>query len=237
MAYITCEDVTLGYEGKPVTEHINFTVNKGDYLCIVGENGAGKSTLMKTLLRLINPMSGKIIIGDGIESCEIGYLPQQTVTQRDFPASVMEIVLSGTLNKCGFRPFYSKNEKKTAEENMRRLEIWDLRKHCYRELSGGQQQRVLLARALCAAEKLLLLDEPVAGLDPKVTVEMYQLIKKLNDEGITIIMVSHDIQAAVKYATHILHVGRRQLFFGSSKDYLESDAWKIFGSAGGTENE
>ncbi|MBO5458636.1 MAG: metal ABC transporter ATP-binding protein [Lachnospira sp.] len=237
MAYITCEDVTLGYEGKPVTEHINFTVNKGDYLCIVGENGAGKSTLMKTLLRLINPMSGKIIIGDGIESCEVGYLPQQTVTQRDFPASVMEIVLSGTLNKCGFRPFYSKNEKKTAEENMRRLEIWDLRKRCYRELSGGQQQRVLLARALCAAEKLLLLDEPVAGLDPKVTVEMYQLIKKLNDEGITIIMVSHDIQAAVKYATHILHVGRRQLFFGSSKDYLESDAWKIFGSAGGTENE
>lgn len=237
MSYITCEDVTLGYEGKPVTEHINFTVNKGDYLCIVGENGAGKSTLMKTLLRLINPMSGKIIIGDGIESCEVGYLPQQTVTQRDFPASVMEIVLSGTLNKCGFRPFYSKNEKKTAEENMRRLEIWDLRKRCYRELSGGQQQRVLLARALCAAEKLLLLDEPVAGLDPKVTVEMYQLIKKLNDEGITIIMVSHDIQAAVKYATHILHVGRRQLFFGSSKDYLESDAWKIFGSAGGTENE
>lgn len=237
MAYITCEDVTLGYEGKPVTEHINFTVNKGDYLCIVGENGAGKSTLMKTLLRLINPMSGKIIIGDGIESCEVGYLPQQTVTQRDFPASVMEIVLSGTLSKCGFRPFYSKNEKKTAEENMRRLEIWDLRKRCYRELSGGQQQRVLLARALCAAEKLLLLDEPVAGLDPKVTVEMYQLIKKLNDERITIIMVSHDIQAAVKYATHILHVGRRQLFFGSSKDYLESDAWKIFGSAGGTENE
>lgn len=237
MSYITCEDVTLGYEGKPVTEHINFTVNKGDYLCIVGENGAGKSTLMKTLLRLINPMSGKIIIGDGIESCEVGYLPQQTVTQRDFPASVMEIVLSGTLSKCGFRSFYSKNEKKTAEENMRRLEIWDLRKRCYRELSGGQQQRVLLARALCAAEKLLLLDEPVAGLDPKVTVEMYQLIKKLNDEGITIIMVSHDIQAAVKYATHILHVGRRQLFFGSSKDYLESDAWKIFGSAGGTENE
>lgn len=237
MAYITCEDVTLGYEGKPVTEHINFMVNKGDYLCIVGENGAGKSTLMKTLLRLINPMSGKIIIGDGIESCEVGYLPQQTVTQRDFPASVMEIVLSGTLNKCGFRPFFSKNEKKAAEENMRRLEIWDLRKRCYRELSGGQQQRVLLARALCAAEKLLLLDEPVAGLDPKVTVEMYQLIKKLNDEGITIIMVSHDIQAAVKYATHILHVGRRQLFFGSSKDYLESDAWKIFGSAGGTENE
>ena len=237
MAYITCEDVTLGYEGKPVTEHINFTVNKGDYLCIVGENGAGKSTLMKTLLHLINPMSGKITVGDGIESCEIGYLPQQTVTQRDFPASVMEIVLSGTLNKCGFRPFYSKNEKRIAEENMKKLEIWDLRKRCYRELSGGQQQRVLLARALCAAEKLLLLDEPVAGLDPKVTVEMYQLIKKLNDEGVTIIMVSHDMHAAAKYATHILHVGKKQLFFGSSKDYMESDAWKLFEITGGLENE
>ena len=173
MALITCEDITLGYDGRVVTENINFKVNNGDYLCIVGENGAGKSTLMKTLLHLKTPMGGKILTGDGLMPYEIGYMPQQTIIQKDFPASVQEIVLSGALSKCGLRPFYNRREKQMAKENMLKLGIWDLRKKCYRELSGGQQQRVLLVRALCATTKLLLLDEPVAGLDPKVTRELY----------------------------------------------------------------
>ena len=235
MAYITCEDLALGYEGKAVTEHIHFTVNKGDYLCIIGENGAGKSTLMKTLLRLIQPISGTIETGDGLSAYEVGYLPQQTAVQKDFPASVMEIVLTGTLNKSGWKPFYSRQQKNEARQNMEKMGIWNLRNRCYRELSGGQQQRVLLARALGAAEKILLLDEPVSGLDPRVTAEMYQLIKDLNKkDGITIIMISHDIAAAVKYATHILHIGEH-CFFGTKKQYLESSLGKAFTGQEGEE--
>lgn len=226
MAYIRCENLVLGYEGMRVAENISFQVNKGDYLCIVGENGAGKSTLMKTLLGLTPLMGGSIIMGDGLEAHEIGYLPQQTFVQKDFPASVWEIVLSGTLSKCGRRPFFGKAQKQLAEENMRRMDIWDLKKECYRNLSGGQQQRVLLARALCASSKLLVLDEPVTGLDPKVTVEFYQLIKALNQEGLTIIMVSHDIQAALLYASHILHVEKEKSFIGTTKEYTESDFLK-----------
>jgi len=223
MALITCKDISLGYEGRIVTEHLNFEINKGDYLCIVGENGAGKSTLIKALLNLKPPISGQIITDDVIKPTEIGYLPQQTVVQKDFPASVWEIVLSGCLNKCGMRPFYNKEEKNIAKENMEKLGISNLSKRCYRELSGGQQQRVLLARALCATKKMLLLDEPVAGLDPKVTVEMYELIDRLhNNDGITIIMVSHDIEASIKYATHILHVSHVPLFFGKKEEYVLS---------------
>lgn len=223
MALITCKDVSLGYEGRIVTEHLNFEINKGDYLCIVGENGAGKSTLIKALLNLKSPVSGQIITDDGLKPTEIGYLPQQTVVQKDFPASVWEIVLSGCLNRCGMRPFYNREEKKMATENMEKLGISNLSKRCYRELSGGQQQRVLLARALCATKKMLLLDEPVAGLDPKVTVEMYELIDRLHKkDGITIIMVSHDIEASIKYATHILHVSHIPLFFGKKEEYVLS---------------
>lgn len=228
MAYITCDQVAVGYDGHIISENIQMEVNKGDYLCIVGENGAGKSTLMKTILNLIKPIKGTITMGDGLTLSEIGYLPQQTAIQKEFPASVKEIVLSGTLSKCGLRPFYTKREKQLAEENMKRMEIWDLRKKCYRNLSGGQQQRVLLARALCATSKLLLLDEPVTGLDPKVTKEFYQLVKRLNDSGITIIMISHDVKIALTYASHILHVGKKQLFFGKKEDYITSDAWKMF---------
>lgn len=227
MALITCRDVSLGYEGSPIVTGLSFTVEAGDYLCIVGENGAGKSTLMKTLLGLIPPLAGSIERGDGLRPNEIGYLPQQTVVQRDFPASVREIVLSGCQGRMGLRPFYGKEEKRLAAENMERMGIADLAGRCYRELSGGQQQRVLLARALCATQKVLLLDEPVSGLDPKVTADMYRLIEQLNREGVTIIMISHDIGAAVTYAGHILHVGSHT-FFGTREEYRQSDIGKLF---------
>ena len=221
MAELTCRDLTLGYEGSVLLDNLTFEVNQGDYLCIVGENGSGKSTLMRTILHLQPPVSGTITLGDGLKPTEIGYLPQQTVVQRDFPASVREIVLSGCQGAAGRRPFYTRAEKQTVLDNMERLGISDLARRCYRELSGGQQQRVLLARALCATRRLLLLDEPVSGLDPKVTGEMYQLIEQLNREGISIIMISHDISASVKYASHILHIGT-ETFFGTSHDYLHS---------------
>ena len=219
---LSCEDVSLGYEGKPVVEHLNFRLEQGDYLCILGENGSGKSTLMKAILGLKSPMQGMLVRGEDLKANEIGYLPQQTVTQRDFPASVQEIVLSGFLSKRGMRPFYNKEERKIAQKNMKRLEIEPFMKKCYRDLSGGQQQRVLLARALCATSKLLLLDEPVAGLDPRVTAEMYELIQKLNREGITIIMVSHDTQAAAQYVNKVLHVSDKPEFFDSKEAYLKS---------------
>lgn len=220
--YITVKNLSVGYEGEVVAGNINFTVNKGDYLCIVGENGSGKTTLMKTLLGLRKPMGGEIIMGDDLKKNEIGYLPQQTIVQKDFPASVREIVMSGFQGRCGLRPFYNKAEKEEALMNMERMGIKDLADKCYRELSGGQQQRVLLARALCATGKILLLDEPVSGLDPKVTAEMYQLIKDLNKEGVTIIMISHDMEAASKYASHILHIGDK-LFFGTREEYINSE--------------
>ena len=231
MALLEVRDLALGYDSQAILENISFQVNSGDYLCIVGENGSGKTTLMKTLLQLQAPLSGEILRGDGLQKNEIGYLPQQTVVQKDFPASVREIVLSGCQNRMGFRPFYRKEEKALAEENMQRMDILTLADRCYRELSGGQQQRVLLARALCATRKLLLLDEPVSGLDPHVTAEMYSLIGKLNEEGLTVIMISHDIEAAVRYATHILHIGST-VFFGTKEEYLQSDIGRFFLSEG-----
>ena len=218
MALLTVRDLSLGYDGRVLLEHLRFSVDAGDYLCIVGENGSGKSTLMKTILGLHSPMKGKITTGDGLKQTEIGYLPQQTLVQKDFPASVREIVISGFQGKCGLRPFYTKEEKRQALENMKKMRIDDLQKRCYRELSGGQQQRVLLARALCATKSMLLLDEPVAGLDPRVTAEMYSMISQLHKEGITVIMISHDIEAALRYATHILHIGR-EVFFGSKETF------------------
>ena len=230
MPQLECDSLTLGYDGKTVISNLSFIVNAGDYLCIIGENGSGKSTLMRTILGLKQPMSGKVSTGEGgLMQNEIGYLPQQTVVQKDFPASVREVVRSGCLNRCGLRPVYNRQEKQIAEDSMEKLGITTLAKRCYRELSGGQQQRALLARSLCATRKIILLDEPVAGLDPKATVEMYELIKNLNDGGITIIMISHDIAASVRYASHILHIGRQALlFFGETADYLASDAGSIY---------
>ena len=228
MTQLTCQNLAVGYEGRAVLENLNFSVCPGDYLCIVGENGSGKSTLMKTILGLQLPVRGKVLTGDGLRKNEIGYLPQQTPVQRDFPASVREIVLSGCQGRCGGRPFYSKGEKQLAQTAMERMQVAALAKRCYRTLSGGQQQRVLLARALCAAQNMLLLDEPVSGLDPKVTGEMYGLIQRLNrEDGVTILMISHDMTAALTYASHILHLGRR-VFFGTKADYLCEfpQAWK-----------
>ena len=233
MSQLICKNLLVGYEGKAILDPLNFEIHAGDHLCVVGENGAGKSTLMKTLLGLQQPISGQIEMGDGLRRNEIGYLPQQTIVQRDFPASVQEIVLSGCQSRCGLRPFYSREEKQLAQDAMRKMQIEPLAKRCYRELSGGQQQRVLLARALCATRKMLLLDEPVSGLDPKATTEMYHLIEKLNQqEGITVLMISHDIQAAVCYASHILHVGET-IFFGTREAYLQSPQGRLFAAGKG----
>ena len=231
MSQIKCTDLSLGYDGKTIVSGLNFYVDKGDYLCIVGENGSGKSTLMKTLLSLQPPISGKIEFSDGLEANKIGYLPQQTDVQKDFPASVWKIVLSGCQGRCGLRPFYNKEEKELAQKAMELMGISNMKKRCYRELSGGQQQRVLLARAFCATQQILLLDEPVSGLDPMVTAEMYKLIENLNKDGITIIMISHDIAAALNYADKILHIGD-DLFFGTKYEYLSSPAGKKFSAEG-----
>lgn len=233
MALISCENLSFSYEGIPAVQDLNFTVEKGDYLWILGENGAGKSTLIKGLLNLKKPAGGKIILGEGLIPNEIGYLPQQTVVQKDFPASVYEVVLSGCLNHLSFRPFYGLKERQRAKENMDRLGIISLKKRCYRDLSGGQQQRVLLARALCATKKLLILDEPVAGLDPVVTKELYNQIEEINQNlGITVIMVSHDINSAMKRGQKILHINGKQLFFGNCREYLDSEVGKIFTEGG-----
>lgn len=229
MALIKCENISVAYEGQTVVHDLSFEVGDDDYLCIVGENGSGKSTLVKSLLGLKAPAKGKIILGGGLRQNEIGYLPQQTDVQKDFPASVYEVVLSGRLNSRGLRPFYAQADKRKARENMELLGIHELEKYCFRDLSGGQKQRVLLARALCATKKLLLLDEPVTGLDPIVTQEFYQLMKEINKNAhIAVVMVSHDIESAVEYAGHILHLQETALFFGTASEYQSSEIGKAF---------
>lgn len=229
MSLITCNHASFSYEGNEVLSDVSFEVNPGDYLCIVGENGAGKSTLMKGILNLKKPSRGSIRTGEGLRPCEIGYLPQQTMIQKDFPASIREVVQSGRLNKLGLRLFYGKEDRQQAMRCMKQLNIWDMRHRCYRELSGGQQQRVLLARALCSTEKILMLDEPVTGLDPLMAQEMYEFVRKLNqEEHLTIIMVSHDLVGSIPYATHVLHLGKHQLYFGKRGDYMQTKLGKTF---------
>ena len=211
MAVLQAKNLAVGYDNKPVLKGINFKIDAGDYFCIVGENGSGKTTLMKTILGLQTPISGEIIFDDGLEKNQIGYLPQQSIVQRDFPASVFEIVLSGCQNSLASGFFYKKEHKEMALANLKKMGIAKLKDKCYRELSGGQQQRVLLARALCATKKALLLDEPVAGLDPNVTSEMYDLIKQLNDDGLTVIMISHDIENVKNFATKIFDVNSMEV--------------------------
>lgn len=227
MVQITGENLTLGYDGRAVLRGLNFTVEAGDCLCIVGENGSGKSTLMKTLLGLQPPLAGSIRFDGGLTRRDIGYLPQQTELQRDFPALVREIVYSGFQGRCGLRPFYTRAEKARAHQMLRKVGAEELAGRCYRELSGGQQQRVLLARALCAANKALLLDEPVTGLDPEAAAALYALIRDLHAEGITILMITHDLAPALSLATRVLHIGGTG-FSGSRAEYLNTPMGRRF---------
>ena len=226
---IVCRDVSLGYEGQTVLSHLNLTIRDGDYLCIVGDNGSGKSTLLRGLLGLLAPQSGEILRAPELERGAVGYLPQQTRAQRDFPATVLEVALSGCLNQKGSRFFYTRAQKSQALMNLGKLGVLEWKDKSYRELSGGQQQRVLLARALCAAGRLLILDEPITGLDPAAAQDLYKTLSYLNTkEGMAIVMVTHDLKAALKSARTVLHIGRSGLFSGTKADYLASPQGRRF---------
>lgn len=225
---ISCRDAGLGYENRAIIEHISFDVFKGDYLCVVGENGSGKSTLLKTLLGLVKPLSGTVEFLGGLKSTQIGYLPQQTQIQKTFPASVMEVVLSGFQNRMHGRFIYRSEHKKEALRVLKRLEVGDLARSCYGELSGGQQQRVLLARALCAANQILVLDEPVTGLDVMAAQALYDILDQLNKEGMAIVMVTHDLQKACMHSKKIIHIGSGDYFFGSVEEYMDSEYSSVF---------
>ena len=218
---VRCQDLSVGYERQAVVSGLNFEINPGDYLCVIGENGAGKTTLMKTLIGVIKPISGSLFLSPETKKSGIGYLPQQNNLQKDFPATVMEVVLSGFQHKMGFRPFYSKNERQIAMENLHKLGICKLAKRCFSELSGGQQQRVLLARAFCCTKEILLVDEPVSGLDPNATESMYQILEKTNKDGVAVVMITHDVTSAIRYASHVLLVDKES-FFGTKEEFLQS---------------
>jgi len=213
---IKCENVTIKYDGFTAFENLSFEVKKGEWFFITGENGCGKSTLIKAMLGLEKPSEGKINKSD---CCGIGYAAQQSQIQGDFPASVYEIVLSGHVKKAGL--FYSKKHKQNADEKIKLLKIEDIKNACFSELSGGQKQRVLLARALCAAEKMLVLDEPVTALDEDAEKDLYETLEKLHKNGMTIIMVLHDMKSVLKYADRILHFEKGNFFCGNVQQFKE----------------
>lgn len=226
---LKCENLTIAYDRVNVFENMSFEVNEGDYLSIVGENGSGKSSLIKGILGLVPIRKGEVIFEGGVTKKNIGYLPQHTAAQSDFPASVYEVILSGCLANVGFRPFYTSNDKKRVKKIMEKLGITDLAQKTFGNLSGGQKQRVLLARALLATDKILFLDEPITGLDPLVTSEFYEVISKLNKEdNLTIIMISHDLENAMKYSNKILHMKEKDYFFGTKEEYIENMEGKDF---------
>ena len=230
---IVCRDVSLGDEGQTVLSHLNLTIRDGDYLCIVGDNGSGKSTLLRGLLGLLAPQSGEILRAPELERGAVGYLPQQTRAQRDFPATVLEVALSGCLNQKGSRFFYTRAQKSQALMNLGKLGVLEWKDKSYRELSGGQQQRVLLARALCAAGRLLILDEPITGLDPAAAQDLYKTLSYLNTkEGMAIVMVTHDLGPALRSARSVLHIGQRGTFLGPVADYLASPQGRRFREVG-----
>jgi zinc transport system ATP-binding protein len=226
---LECDSLSYRYEQSPVwaVRDVSFTVDEGDFICIVGENGSGKSTLIRMITGLTKPTRG-VIAFKAIERDEVGYLPQQAPVKNDFPASVTEVVMTGRLNRKKFPSFMTKSDLRAAERNLEKLGALELRRRSYRELSGGQRQRVLLARALCASEKLLVLDEPVAGLDPLAQSEMYRIIRDLNRDGLTILMVSHDVAGEIREAGKILHMDVTPLFFGSKEDYMRSEPGRKF---------
>ena len=231
MAQLRCENISVGYEDGIVVSDVSFELNRGDYVCIVGENGAGKSSLLKGILGLAKIQGGKLEYGDGMSRADVGYLPQQKDDQKNFPATVKEVVMSGFLNKMGLRPYYNRAEKAKAMEILSDFGMADYVRASFGSLSGGQKQRVLLARAMCATDKLLLLDEPTTGLDPVATEELYELLKRLNREKkTTILMVSHDLNKAVSDAGLILHVNKRSGcgYFGPADKYLDSEAARHF---------
>ena len=229
MKIIECRKLNIGYVDKLVCTNISFSVEKGQYVCIIGENGSGKSTLIKTILGLNKPLSGRVIFGGHFNKSHVGYLPQQTEFQKDFPATVREIVMSGFLGRMGFRPFYNKVEKEKCGKILSQLGATDYQDKSFKDLSGGQQQRVLLARALCATDELLVLDEPTNGLDVRTIKHFYELISKLNREnGLTVLMVTHSIENVIKYATHIIYLKDNMEFVGSKEEFLNSEHAKYF---------
>ena len=224
MSLIKCNNIEFKYDGKEILKNISFEVNKGDYLCIIGENGSGKSTLLNILTGILKPNNGTVTLSNNLSKKEIGYLPQKSEIYENFPASVYEVVISGCVNKLSIIPFYRRKEKQIANYNMNLLEISNIKNKCFHELSGGQKQRVLLTRTLCSTRDVILLDEPVSGLDPIITESFYNVVNHLNSEhGTTVVMVSHDIQNCLKYASHILYIGKDLFYYGSKSDFLNSE--------------